>query len=156
MTNIVMWDKPKKVMSKEEWKNISADSAPPGVYTSNMSDEDRGRWKGKIAGATLGKPQIELRKVFSGSYKNVTKDPWNNKGFCANVLVIVTMNGFKYKNVEREESEDYNVYMSMNGGFAMTFDELAEMQQAIEEAKQKLNELAAQPVAAKTKKAKKK
>jgi hypothetical protein len=150
-----MWDKPKQVISKEEWKNISADSAPPGVYTSNMSDEDAGRWKGKVVGATLGAPQIELRKVFSGSYKQMPNERWG-KGFCANVLVIVTTSGFKYKNVEREESEDYNVYMSMNGGFAMTFEELAEMQQAIEEARQKLNELAAQPAAAKPKKAKKK
>ena len=63
---VVMWDKPKQVISKEEWKNISADSAPPGVYTSNMSDEDAATWKGKIVGAKLGCPQVELRKVFSG------------------------------------------------------------------------------------------
>lgn len=141
--SIVMWDKPERAISKEDWKAISADSAPPGVYTSNMSAEDAGRWKGKIVGATLGSPQIELRKVFSGAYKTLPGERWGS-GFCANVLVIVATKGFQYKNVKREASVDYNVYISMNAGAAMTFAEFEEMQQAIAEAKAKLAELAQQ------------
>lgn len=38
---LLMWEKPERVMSKEAWKGISADSAPPGVYIPNMSNEDR-------------------------------------------------------------------------------------------------------------------
>ena len=38
--SVLDWDKPGRVVSIEEWKGISADSAPPGVYTPNMSDED--------------------------------------------------------------------------------------------------------------------
>ena len=152
MSQVVMWDKPERVISKEDWKAISADSAPPGVYTSNMSDEDMGRWKSKVVGATLGSPQIELRKVFSGSYKKLPGERWGS-GFCANMLVIVATKGFQYKGVKREESVDYNVYISMNAGAAMTFVEYEEMQQAIQEAKDKLAELQGQVA---TKKAPKK
>lgn len=45
---ILMWDTPEKVMSIESWKSISADGAPPGVYTPNMSRGDALSWKAKI------------------------------------------------------------------------------------------------------------
>jgi hypothetical protein len=106
---IVMWDKPKRKISKEEWKNISADSAPPGVYTPNMSDEDRCRWKGKIVGQKIGHPQAELRKSFHG----------------AQMLIIVSVKGgYKYKNYTREETNEFNVHMSLNGGAQMNFHKL--------------------------------
>ena len=141
MNTLVMWDKPKQVISKEEWKNISADSAPPGVYSSNMSKKDAATWKGKVVGGKLGRPQIELRKVFSGSFKQLSDEGWG-KGFCANVVIIVANKGFKYKNIKRDESVDYNIHFAMNGGAAMTFAEMEEIQLVIEEAKAKLVEVA--------------
>jgi len=138
---IIMWDKPKHLISKEEWKNISADSAP-GVYTSNMSNEDRSRWKGKVVGVTLGRPQVELRKSFSGSFKKLPSDNDWTEGFGANVVIIVANKGFKYKRIKRDHSIDYNIHMSMNGNIAMTYKEMEEMQMAIEEAKAKLDEVA--------------
>ena len=38
---MITWDKPNKVMSKEQHQSISADGAPPGVYQPNMSKEDQ-------------------------------------------------------------------------------------------------------------------
>jgi hypothetical protein len=59
---IICWEKPQRAMSVADWKNISADSAPPGVYTPNMSKEDQLKWKGKIIGTD--KPRVEVRKTF--------------------------------------------------------------------------------------------
>lgn len=59
---IIYWEKPNRAMSVADWKNISADSAPPGVYTPNMSEEDQLKWKGKIIGTD--KPRVEVRKTF--------------------------------------------------------------------------------------------
>lgn len=47
MSNLLVWDKPPQTMSKEEWSSFTADSAPPGVYTPNMSAEDRKKWRAK-------------------------------------------------------------------------------------------------------------
>jgi hypothetical protein len=55
---ILSWDKPAKAMSHEEWEAISADSAPPGVYTPNMSKEDMLKWKAKKIGQ-----RVEIRKT---------------------------------------------------------------------------------------------
>jgi hypothetical protein len=52
------WDKPAKAMPHEEWEAISADSAPPGVYTPNMSKEDMLKWKAKKVGQ-----RVEIRKT---------------------------------------------------------------------------------------------
>ena len=59
---VLMWEKPEKIMSIEDWKAISADSAPPGVYVPNMSERDRQRWKATLKGTKLGRPWIEIRK----------------------------------------------------------------------------------------------
>jgi hypothetical protein len=55
---ILSWDKPAKAMSREEWEAISADDAPPGVYTPNMSEEDKLKWKAKKIGQ-----RVEIRKT---------------------------------------------------------------------------------------------
>jgi hypothetical protein len=63
--SVLMWDKPAKVMTTEEWQAISADSAPPGVYVPNMSDADRAAWKAK---AIKGQdPRVEIRKTAGGT-----------------------------------------------------------------------------------------
>jgi len=63
---ILLWEKPKRKMPVEEWKKISADSAPPGVYTPNMSDEDKMRWKAKLIKGD--KLRVEVRKTFKGPH----------------------------------------------------------------------------------------
>ncbi len=80
---MLSWEKPKKTMTTEEWNSISADGAPPGVYTPNMSKEDREKWKAKKIG---GKdPRVELRKMTGGKVGKTS--------ICANVLLVVRPNG---------------------------------------------------------------
>jgi hypothetical protein len=109
-----MWDKPKKKMSKEEWELISADGAPPGVYTPNMSDDDRKRWKAKKIGGK--NPRVEIRKTCVGT---------NYKGSHAfsQLLLIVLKDG--------------RVQMSANGTSVM---EAAELVEAVIEASDALKE----------------
>jgi hypothetical protein len=57
---VLRWDKPVRAMTDEEWRAISADSAPPGVYVPNMSQADRLAWKAR---AIRGKDtRVEIRK----------------------------------------------------------------------------------------------
>jgi hypothetical protein len=63
---ILRWDKPPKIMTTEQWRAISADSAPPGVYVPNMSAADAGSWKAKLfRGADP--PRVEIRKTACGT-----------------------------------------------------------------------------------------
>lgn len=58
---VLRWDKPVKAMTDEEWRAISADSAPPGVYVPNMSEDDKRAWKAKaVRGRDL---RVEIRKT---------------------------------------------------------------------------------------------
>lgn len=124
--NILSWDKPKRAVSVEEWKNISADSAPPGVYVPNMSDEDANRWKAKLVGAKTAAPRVEIRKTLRGTQ----------------LLIIVALDGWDYKHeyVTSQKSrwdvntKGLNIRMSMNGPLLMTFAEHKEMSDAILEA----------------------
>tara|TARA_R110000772_G_scaffold6250_8_gene21954 strand:- start:2796 stop:3197 length:402 start_codon:yes stop_codon:yes gene_type:complete len=116
----ILWEKPEKAMSIEEWKSLSADGAPPGVYTPNMSVEDMLRWKGTIIKGS--NPRVELRKTFN---KQNYKPYPNNTNMFAQVLVIVSNKGLN-------DIHGCNVIMSMNGKCGMSFDELEEMQKVIE------------------------
>lgn len=105
--------KPEKVLSTEAWKGISADGAPPGVYVSNMSSEDRKKWKAKLVGTKSGDHQIEIRKMLSGT----------------NLVLIV--NGLMPSTPE----ESLLVKMSANGpGYFYPY-ELKEFELAIQEAR---------------------
>lgn len=82
MPMILRWDAPKKKLTDEAWRSISADGAPPGVYTPNMSDEDAKTWRAKKIG---GKdPRVEIR-VLKGSQMLVVVRP---EGY-----MTVSMNG---------------------------------------------------------------
>lgn len=65
--SVLSFAKPKKTQSVEDWKNISADGAPPGVYISNMSEEDKKKWKAKVVGSQSLNFQIEIRSEKTGS-----------------------------------------------------------------------------------------
>lgn len=86
---VLVWDKPQKAMSTEDWKKISADSAPPGVYTPNMSEEDKLKWKATLIRGK--KPRVEVRKTFKGEKHYAQAlfviDPWADKS------LIISTNG---------------------------------------------------------------
>lgn len=124
---ILTWDKPKKIQTTEEWKESAGfDGGPAGGYTSNMSIEDEQKWKAKITQVKTF-PQIEIRKS-AGSQ----------------VLIIVSLTGNFTANSHKEDYNLYdrivNVRISMNGPSSFSFEEMNEMNQAIQEAKQKLIE----------------
>ena len=120
MKNQVMWEKPQKIMTTEQWLDISADGAPPGVYTPNMSKSDMLKWKGTLKGKTTASPYVELRKTFQQTNNN-------NINYCSQVLIIVSRIG--YKGMKKT-----NIVISMNGKTAMSFKEMQELQHAIYEA----------------------
>jgi len=101
MKHVLNWDKPKKVMSTEDWKSISADGAPPGTYTPNMSSGDREKWKAKKVG---GKdPRIEIRKTAVG------QDATGQNHYAQTLLIV---------------RPDGTVVMSANGKALLEADEL--------------------------------
>lgn len=118
---ILSWDKPAQVVSKEEWASNQADSAPPGTYVPNMSKDDIRRWKAKRVGFKAGHPQIEIRK-------NTT------------VIVVSLHGGYKYKSYGRggycdPGTEDINLHIATAGPIRWTWQEWAECQEAIAEAR---------------------
>ena len=129
--NILYWthflNKPKKKQSTEDWKKLSADGAPPGVYTPNMSVEDAAKWKAKLVGTRKDKPQIEIRKTIEGTQL---------------VLIVSKKGGFSYGNKfarSGNEAHPANIHLSANGPIRFTWDQLAEFNQAVEEARDFLN-----------------
>ena len=81
---VLMWEKPKQVLSKADWAANQADSAPPGTFVPNMSEEDRMRWKAKLVGIKTGFPQVEIRRD--------------------STVIIVSLRGYKYKNYDTRQT----------------------------------------------------
>ena len=103
--SVLMWEKPKQVMSKEERASYQADGAPPGTWMSNMSHEDSMRWKAKIVGKTTGCPQVELRRN--------------------GMVIILSKRGFKYKDYDcRRTPENVAEFeqKKKQGGWDFEFD----------------------------------
>ncbi len=125
---ILRWDNPARAIPKEEWLKISADCAPPGVYTSNMSEEDAATWRAKVTGQRRGQLQVEIRKWLCN----------------AQLVIIVGLHGYNYKHYRVEKDPEHpwmgittegkNVHMALNAGAMMTLDEFREIGQAVEEA----------------------
>lgn len=116
----IMWERPKKTQSTESWKSIIADSAPPGVYTPNMSEEDCRRWKGKIVGTRSQRVQIELRKD-------------------SMVMVLGGSRGYKYKHYDIPENGC--VHLAIAGSIIFSKDEINVLPQILAEAYDVLNRL---------------
>ena len=112
---ILRWDKPPRVMSVEEWKRFEADSAPPGTYQPNMSDDDARTWRAEIKGKTTDHCVVEIRKslgsllVVKVARDGVIRDKYGNR--CTGDLCI-----------------------SMNGPCYLSFAEWGELMQCIDEA----------------------
>lgn len=127
--SVLSWDKPKQIMSTEQWKGISADGAPPGVYQPNMSYEDQQKWKAKLIRGQL--TRVEIRKTASSQVKIVVSldgHPWS------------TFKDFRTKKKYPVGHKD-NVVISMNGPAHFSFKQLEELREAILEAKAVLEEV---------------
>jgi hypothetical protein len=61
---MLYWGEVPKKLSFEEWSSITADSAPPGVYQPNMTDEYMQKWKAKYIGGE--NRRVEIRKTLRG------------------------------------------------------------------------------------------
>lgn len=130
---ILVWDKPKKARSSEKHAEMFvADGAPPGTYVPNMSKNDMDKWKAKLVGKTKNVPQVEIRKTCRGSQ----------------MLIIINLGtGYNYGYYKSEsdqwgrDTKGINIHISMNGPCQMTFSEMDEMKQAIDEATEYLKAL---------------
>ncbi len=163
---ILVWDKPKKVLTTKEWEdNYGFEDGPKGGYMPNMSDADANSWKAKVTGTKLGYPQVEIRKTVG----------------CQMTIIVNLGKGYNYKQYRAEDPEYFgktvadmpkdikvpvyyfgvakdlqkyyrqeeidrgatptkgiNVHMSLNGPGQMTFKDFEELHLAVEEAKQYL------------------
>jgi hypothetical protein len=105
---MISWEKPNKLRPTEEHNNMfSSDSGIAGTYVPNMSREDMLKWKGKkiIGGKN---PRLEIRKTFPRSG--------------ANVLIIVSLSNAPMFTI------------STNGKIQMSFEEMEEFKNVIDEA----------------------
>lgn len=125
---VLSWDKPEKIMSTEDWQRISADSAPPGVYTPNMSEDDMRKWKAKYVGGE--NRRVEIRKTVTGPARK-RRHPSAYLGDTqvnyAQLLIIV---------------DDQGVRMSANGTADFDYPEFFNMRMAVAEAMTVLREKA--------------
>ena len=122
---ILSFEKPEKIRSTEEHnKMFSSDCGVAGTYVSNMSEEDRKKFKAKhIKGED---ERIEIR-VEMGS----------------NILIIIYKNPkvvkYDFHNYKEYAKNHKNIQISTNGKLDVSFEHLENLKQAINEAKQILN-----------------
>ena len=169
MSTILVWDKPKRVLTTDQWaKTYGFESGPTGGYMPNMDPADQLSWKAKITGTKLGYPQVEIRKTTTeGSQVLIIVnlgDGYNYKQYRAEADNAITDIGkymrkygpnapYGIHETREEAAEGYmrqrwptrgiNVHISTNGPIQMTFDELSEMNDAIAEAKLALQSMTA-------------
>ena len=118
---ILSWDKPKKLQTHEKWASVTADGAPPGVYVPNMSKADGEKWKAKLVGGK--NTRVEIRKSVKGTQ----------------ILIIVSLTGTP---IQERHWRNINVVMSMNGKSTLTFEEMDQLYQGVQEARKVLEEVA--------------
>jgi hypothetical protein len=136
---LINFGEPKKLMSaKDHADSYGFDGGPAGGYMPNMSAADAERWKAKHINSGKENARIELRKTFTGIYNNQCR---------TQVTIFVALDGWdyaaKYENRTGDRKDGYfytdtrglNVRMSMNGPLLMTFEQFAEINQIVEEAK---------------------
>ena len=130
MTGLVLtFAKPKQAKSKEEWESISADGAPPGVYSPNMSHASMELWKAKVTGSRSKCHRIEIRKTLGGSQ----------------VVVVVNGEMAHYEAAEgwgshwkNREALSHGVKISANGAMIFTPQDWADLHNAVREAREVL------------------
>jgi hypothetical protein len=117
--SVLSWEQPKKKMPKEEWLKITADSAPLGVYTPNMSKKDMLKWKAKHI---KGKDErVEIRKSFH--HTNGKKYP-DHVVYSAQMVMII----------RKEANDQPQVLISTNGKIGMSLETWLDTEAAVKEA----------------------
>lgn len=114
------------------------EDGPTGGYMPQMSNADAQRWKAKKFNVGKEGARIELRKTFTGI---------NNGQGSTQVTIFVALDGWDFakKNEQRSakpgnswfhtDTRGLNVRMSMNGPLLMTFEQFAEINQIVTEAR---------------------
>ncbi len=126
--SVLTFAKPKRAQSVEAWKSISADGAPPGVYTPNMSEKDQERWRAKLVGTKSGELRIEIRSSKSGSQ------------------MVIIVAGAKQVELSRNQYrrttlDPYEIKMSANGPLWFKVEVWKELKAAVQEARDILSTL---------------
>lgn len=183
--SILRWDKPKKIMTAQQWgEHYGFDGGPIGGYSPNMSEADQLSWKAKITGKKLGFPQVEIRKTtnhgsqvviivnlgegYNYKYYRAIEDSYTKY---ADYQDYLNQEGLhyhqKYPNQyptlqdgidlikkcgdearfwqSKYPTKGINVHIATNGPIQMTFEEMIDMQRAIDEAKIALTSLEIAP-----------
>lgn len=129
---VLEFEKPPKKMSTEEWKALSADGAPPGVYTPNMSYDDRRRFKAKQVGGEF--PRIEVRVslpsecVIKVLKEKMVLPPTPKDYFSTERKAYDALR----KNANAHGQED--VKISLNGPLHLSLEDWDRFKQAVDEA----------------------
>jgi hypothetical protein len=156
---ILSWDKPAKKMSTPAWKDDAGfDGGPVGGFQSNMSDDDLAKWKAKLTGTKLGYPQVEIRKdggiviiVNLGKGYNYKQYRAENPKYLGKTLADMGSEAEYYTQQQIDgyahPTEGLNVHIATNGPIQFTFAEMIEMNQAVLEAKQFLENFEKQEIA---------
>jgi ribosome-associated translation inhibitor RaiA len=142
---ILMWDRPKKKMTKEEWASYGFEDGPTGGYQSNMSDSDKTRWKAKITGQKLGFPQVEIRKEAGSQMTIIVNlgDGYNYKSYRAEIenLSLYPASQQWYFVQRPHGTFGKQLHIALNGPAVMTLQDHEDMTQAISEARDHLNKM---------------
>jgi hypothetical protein len=128
---ILEFIKPTKAVDIAEWKKISADGAPPGVYTPNMSDADRRRYKANIVGGEC--PRVEVRVSLGSEVLIKVKAHQIERKFDYNVSSEERAKQDKRNKLAGDHGSKH-IKISMNGPMELTIEEWEKFKTAIDEA----------------------
>jgi hypothetical protein len=133
--SVLMWDKPERIMSTDEWRSISFDGGPAGGYVPNMSEADRRRYRAKLRYKNTEHPQVEIRVSLHQ----------------CQMLIIVGLDGWKHGNRESpapafdwrdpNDTRGFQIRMSMNASAWLTEQDWTNLRAAVDEAKAVLESL---------------
>jgi hypothetical protein len=138
--SVLMWEKPKPIMSKEERASYQADGAPPGTWMPNMSREDEMRWKAKFVGKTTGFPQVELRR--NGMVVILSKRGYKYQRYdCRQTPENLADYAEKKKQYKWDDELDNVVHIASSGSQAMNMQEYQDFTNALKEGWEALEEL---------------
>jgi hypothetical protein len=154
MIPILTWDKPAKKMTAQEWREYYGfDGGPSGGYMPNMSDDDAAKWKAKLTGTKLGFPQVEIRKSFRSSQLTCIVNLGNGYNYKqyrarsekyygktpADFASQYYMSDITQEKIDERAARDstagIQIHLAMNRPAQLTFDDMAELNEAILEAK---------------------
>ncbi len=134
---LLCWERPdKQWAAQEEYEEANSSSAEAaGTYVPNMSDEDNAKWKAKLVGQKTGPLRVEIRR-YLGEAQVVVVVSEETQG----ALGYWFRESLKYD--PNRKPRMVNVSLSANGKVAISFEDWAELQIVIAEARAYLKEYA--------------